>query len=153
MFLDASCQHLHCIPTRIQTSSYIRGNVVFLYVGWTKLICHQTCACDGMMVSCNNNKPNQTDNGLYVLLATTTTTLYTRLSHYTYRYTSTQIQRIQDQQILYRNLQWVWGMKNRRLRWNWITIQIKVHRRLFSNKTWIIIRPNKPDVNSGIVEQ
>ena len=31
-------------------------------------------------------------------------------------------------------------------------IQIKINRRLFSNKIWIIIRPNNPDVKSKMVE-
>ena len=62
---------------------------------------HQT-----QLLACLNLYSYQakTDNGIYVLLATTTTKLCTRLRHYTYRHTATRIQRIQDQQMPYRNL-------------------------------------------------
>ena len=89
---------------------------------------------------------NQIDNSI-IKTKTTTTKIYRRLHHYNYRHTATRYQRTP-----YRNLPWAWGMKNRRLIWNWITIPIKINRQSFSNKAWIIIRPNKPNVKSRMVK-
>ena len=75
---------------------------------------------------------DQIDKFFIKTKTTTTTKLYRRLRQYNYRHTATR-----DQQTPYRNLPWDWGMKTRRLRWNWITIRIKINRWLFSNKTWI----------------